>query len=373
MSALFTPFTFDAPKGALTLANRIVVAPMCQYASTMGLANDWHLMHWGQLLNSGAAMVTLEATAVSPEGRISPGCLGLWDDATAQALGEHLARARRLAPPVPVCIQLNHAGRKASSAVPWDGGALLSPADGGWLTVGPSALPHSPQEPAPRALSLTDFTQIKADFAAAAKRAATLGIEAVELHAAHGYLLHQFLSPLANQRQDAYGGSFDNRIRLPMEVFESVRQVFGGTLGMRISGTDWVDGGWTIEETAELAVRLKAAGAQYVHVSSGGVSPLQKITLVPEYQVPLAKRVRERSGLTTFAVGLITEPQQAEAVLARGDADLVALARAFLYKPRWGWEAAAALDGQVTAKEQYWRCMPREAQHIFAKVRIGSR
>lgn len=373
MSALFSPFTFDAPKGALTLANRIVVAPMCQYASTMGLANDWHLMHWGQLLNSGAAMVTLEATAVSPEGRISPGCLGLWDDATAQALGDHLARARRLAPPVPVCIQLNHAGRKASSAVPWDGGALLSPADGGWQTLGPSALPHASHEPAPHALSVQDIAQITADFVAAARRADAMGVDAIELHCAHGYLMHQFLSPISNQRQDSYGGSFDNRIRMPLQVFSAVRQAFAGTLGMRISGTDWVDGGWTIEETAELALRLKTAGAQFVHISSGGVSPLQKITLVPEYQVPLAKRVREYSGLATFAVGLITEPQQAEAVLARGDADLVALARAFLYKPRWGWEAAAALDGQVTAKEQYWRCMPREAQHIFAKVRIGSR
>jgi 2,4-dienoyl-CoA reductase-like NADH-dependent reductase (Old Yellow Enzyme family) len=373
LSTLFSPFTFDAPNGALTLANRIVVAPMCQYSATMGLANDWHLMHWGQLLNSGAAMVTLEATAVSPEGRISPGCLGLWDEATMQALGEHLARARRLAPPVPVCIQLCHAGRKASSAVPWKGGALIAPADGGWQTVGPSALPHSPHEAAPRELSLADIAQITADFAAAARRAAALGIEAIELHGAHGYLLHQFLSPLANQRQDAYGGSFDNRIRLPMEVFEAVRKAFGGTLGMRISGTDWVEGGWTIEETAELALRLKAAGAQYVHISSGGVSPLQKITLAPEYQVPLAKLVRERSGLATFAVGLITDPLQAEAVVARGDADLVALARAFLYKPRWGWEAAAALKGQVSAQVQYWRCMPREAQHIFADVKIGAR
>ena len=373
MSALFTPFTFEAPRGALTLANRIVVAPMCQYASTQGLANDWHLMHWGQLLNSGAAMVTLEATAVSPEGRISPSCLGLWDDATAQALGENLARARRLAPPVPVCIQLNHAGRKASSAVPWEGGTLLSPADGGWFTAGPSALPHAPHEPAPHALSVEDIARITAEFVAAAQRADALGIDAIELHCAHGYLMHQFLSPISNQRQDSYGGSFDNRIRMPLQVFNAVRQAFTGTLGMRISGTDWVDGGWTIEETAELALRLKKAGAQFVHISSGGVSHLQKITLVPEYQVHLAKRVREHSGLTTFAVGLITEPQQAEAVLARGDADLVALARAFLYKPRWGWEAAAALDGQVTAKEQYWRCMPREAQHIFAKVRIGAR
>ena len=373
MSTLFSPFTFNAPAGPLTLANRIVVAPMCQYACEDGLANDWHLMHWGQLLNSGAALVTLEATAISAEGRISPGCLGLWDDVTAAALGEHLARARRLAPAVPVCIQLSHAGRKASSAAPWKGGALISPADGGWPTVGPSALPHSPDETAPRALSLADIAQLTQDFVAAARRAQALGIEAVELHAAHGYLLHQFLSPLANQREDRYGGSFDNRIRLPMEVFTAVREAFGGTLGMRISGTDWVEGGWTIEETAEMAVRLKAAGAQFVHISSGGVSPLQKITLGPDYQVPLAKVVRERSGLATFAVGLITDPHQAEAVLSRGDADLVALARAFLYKPRWGWEAAAALHGQVTARAQYWRCMPREAPHIFAGVRVRRR
>ena len=274
---------------------------------------------------------------------------------------------------MPVCIQLNHAGRKASSALPWAGGALLSAADGGWLTAGPSALPHSPHEPAPQALSVQDIAQITADFVAAARRADALGVDAIELHCAHGYLMHQFLSPVSNHRQDSYGGSFDNRIRMPLQVFSAVRQAFGGTLGMRISGTDWVDGGWTIEETAELALRLKTAGAQFVHISSGGVSPLQKITLAPDYQVPLAKRVREHSGLTTFAVGLITEPQQAEAVLARGDADLVAMARACLYKPRWGWEAAAALDGQVTAKEQYWRCMPREAQHIFAKVRLGAR
>jgi 2,4-dienoyl-CoA reductase-like NADH-dependent reductase (Old Yellow Enzyme family) len=357
----------------LNLPNRLVVAPMCQYSCEDGLANDWHLTHWTQLLNSGAAMLTLEATAISPEARISPHCLGLWDEATAAALEERLARARRLAPPAAVCIQLSHAGRKASSAAPWDGGALIAPAQGGWPTLAPSALPHLPSEPPPRALSLQDIAQIRQDFVAAAQRAQALGLEAIELHAAHGYLLHQFLSPLANQRDDPYGGSFDNRARLALEVFADVRQVFDGALGMRISGTDWVEGGWTLEETCELAVRLKPLGAQFVHISSGGVSPQQAIPLGPGYQVHLARAVRERSGLPTFAVGLITEAAQAEAVLARGDADLVALARAFLYQPRWGWQAAAALGGQLSAQPQYWRCLPRQAQQVFTDARIGMR
>ncbi len=378
MSLLFSPFTFKAPSGPLTLSNRIVVAPMCQYACKNeggqdGQATDWHLSHWTQLLNSGAAMLTLEATAVSPEGRISPFDLGIWDDATASALGEHLARARHLAPPTPVCIQLAHAGRKASSDAPWRGGALLSPAEGGWRPVAPSALPHAPHEPAPEALSLADMARIKHDFVVAAKRSQAIGLDAIELHAAHGYLLHQFMSPLANQRGDAYGGSFENRVRFPLEVFTAVREAFDGTLGIRISGTDWVDGGWTIEESCALAKQFKAAGAQFIHVSSGGVSPLQKIPLAPGYQVPLARAVREACGLPTFAVGLITEPQQAEDVLQRGEADVVALARAFLYKPRWGWEAAAALQGKVQAQPQYWRCLPREAQAIFEGMRLGGR
>ena len=373
MSLLFTPCTFDAPNGPLTLPNRIVVAPMCQYSAENGQATDWHLSHWANLLNSGAGLFTIEATAVSAVGRISPGCLGLWDDATQAALADKLHRARRLAPQVPVCIQISHAGRKASSAAPWDGGMLIAPEDGGWQTEAPSALPHLPQEAAPTELSLADIAQIKADFVNTARRSHELGIEAVELHAAHGYLLHQFLSPISNQRTDAYGGSFENRIRFPLEVFKAVREAFGGTLGMRISGTDWVDGGWTIEETAELSVQLKQAGAQFVHISSGGVSPQQKIPVGPEYQVHLAKAVKEASGLPTFAVGLITEAAQAEAVLQRGDADLVALARSFLYNPRWGWLAAAELQGQVQASSPYWRCLPREAQAIFGNVRIGMR
>ena len=374
MSLLFTPFSFHTPNGPVELPNRIVIAPMCQYAAVNGLANDWHLTHWTSMLNSGAGMFTIEATAVSPEGRITPACLGLWDDATAAALDEHLARASQLAPAMPVCIQLSHAGRKASSAKPWDGGMLITPENGGWTPLGPSALPHLPQEAAPRELSLEDIHRIKDDFVQAARRARAMGIAAIELHAAHGYLLHQFLSPLANQRQDAYGGSFDNRIRFPLEVFCAVREVFGGVLGMRVSATDWVEGGWTSEETAEFARVLKEAGAQFVHVSSGGVSPQQQIPVGPEYQVPLAKQVKAQSGLTTLAVGLITQPAQAEAVLQRGDADLIALARAFLYNPRWGWQAAAELQGQVQAHPAYWRSLPREAGGIFGpNARIGMR
>jgi 2,4-dienoyl-CoA reductase-like NADH-dependent reductase (Old Yellow Enzyme family) len=374
MSLLFTPLTFDAPRGALTLPNRIVIAPMCQYSAENGLATDWHLTHWAHLLNSGAGMLILEATAVSPEGRITPGCLGLWDDATQAALHDKLSRARKQAPAVPVCIQIGHAGRKASSEVPWRGGMLIAPQDGGWLPLGPSALPHLPQEPAPAELTQGGIENIKADFIDTARRAQAIGIDAIELHGAHGYLLHEFLSPISNQRRDTYGGSFENRIRFVMEVFQGVREVFDGALGIRLSGTDWVENGWTIEETVELSQRLQAAGAQFVHVSSGGVSPLQKIAIGPEYQVHLAHTVKARTGLPTMAVGLITEPEQAEAVLQRGDADLVALARAFLYNPRWGWHAAAVLQGQVQAQPQYWRSLPKEAAGIFGPdARIGMR
>ena len=373
MSLLCTPFSLPAPRGVLVLPNRIVVAPMCQYSALNGLAADWHLMHWGNLLNSGAGLVTIEATAVLPEGRISPGCLGLWDDATEAAMTDTLQRARRLAPATAVCIQLSHAGRKASSAAPWDGGKLLSSSDGGWETFGPSALPHLPTEAPPTAISLEYMAQVREAFVSAAQRAQRIGIDAIELHAAHGYLLHQFLSPLANQRTDAYGGTFENRIRFVMEVFTAVRAAYQGVLGLRLSATDWVDGGWDLEQSTALAHRLKAAGCDFIHVSSGGVSPQQKITLGVGYQVPFARQIRAACGMATMAVGLITEPQQAEAVLQAGDADLVALARAFLYQPRWGWQAAAALGGTVAAKEPYWRCLPREAQAAFGKVSIGMR
>jgi len=374
MSLLFSPYTFETPQGPLTLPNRIVIAPMCQYLAEEGAATDWHLVHWTTLLNGGAGMLTIEATAVSPEGRISPGCLGLWDERTAAALGDRLQRARALAPRVPVCLQIGHAGRKASSAAPWHGGMLIRPEDGGWWPMGPSALPHLPQEAPPREMDEADIERVIEQFEAAARRAQALGIDAVEVHGAHGYLLHQFLSPLANQRRDGWGGDFAGRTRLLREVFARMRAVFRGALGVRLSGTDWVEGGWDVAQSTQLATELKAAGAQFVHISSAGVSPQQKIPLGPLYQVPLARQVRQGSGLCTMAVGLITEPQQAEDVLQAGDADLVALARAFLYKPRWGWEAAAALGGQVQASPQYWRSLPREAGPVFGpEARIGMR
>jgi NADPH2 dehydrogenase len=373
MSLLFTPLHLPSNQGGITLPNRIVVAPMCQYQAVEGCATDWHLMHWGNLLNSGAAMFTIEATAVLPEGRITPNCLGLWDERTQAAMAEHLHRARAVAPQTAVCIQLAHAGRKASSAVPWQGGQLLSPAQGGWETVGPSALPHLPTEAAPHALTTDELNCTVAAFVAAAQRGQGIGVDAIELHCAHGYLLHEFLSPLANQRSDIYGGSFENRIRFPLEVFKAVRAAFDGVLGLRLSASDWVDGGWDLPQSEAFAKLLKEVGCNFIHVSSAGVSPQQKISLQPGYQVPFARGIRAATGMVTTAVGLITEAQQAEAILQAGEADLIALARAFLYQPRWGWHAAAALGGSVQAHPSYWRCLPREAQTAFGKVSIGQR
>ena len=373
MSHLFSEFTLQSLRGPLTLHNRVVVAPMCQYSAHEGQATDWHLMHWGNLLNSGAAMFFIEATAVSPKGRITPTCLGLWDDATAAALQDKLSRARHLAPKMPICIQLAHAGRKGSSAAPWHGGQLLNASHGGWQPEAPSAVPHLEQETPPDEITAQGLIDIEQAFVKAAQRADAMGIEAIELHGAHGYLLHQFLSPIANKRTDAYGGNFENRIRFPLQVFKAVRAAFPGVLGMRLSATDWVDNGWTPEETADFAARLKQEGANFVHISTAGVAAQQKIPVGPEFQVPFAKLVKDKTGLPTIAVGLITEPQKADDIIARGDADLVGLARSFLYKPRWMWEAAAALQGTVEASPQYWRSLPREAQTIFGPVRVGQR
>ena len=373
MSLLFSPYTLSSPQGGLLLNNRIVVAPMCQYSADNGAATDWHLSHWTSLLNSGAALVTIEATAISAIGRITPNCLGLWDDATEAALRDKLHRARANAPGVPVCMQLSHAGRKGSSATPWNGGMLIAPAQGGWETVAPSAIPQLEGEVPPAALTLEQIAQIKQDFVNAAIRAKRIGIEALELHAAHGYLLHQFVSPVSNQRTDMYGGSLENRIRFPLEVFAAVRAVFDGPVGVRVSASDWIEGAWDVAQTTELGLKLKAAGCDFIHVSSGGISPQQKIAVGPNYQVPFAKAIHAATGMTTMAVGLITEPKQAEDILQAGDADLIAIARAFLYKPRWGWEAAATLGGTVQASPQYWRCLPREAATVFGQVKIGMR
>jgi len=373
MSQLFSPLMLSAPRGGLALPNRMVVAPMCQYAAVNGCATDWHFAHWSNLLNSGAGLFTIEATAVVPEGRITPSCLGLWDDRTEAALADALQRARALAPQTAVCIQLAHAGRKASSAVPWQGGQLLAPDQGGWQTVAPSALAHLPGELLPVALSADELAQTRDAFVAAAHRAERLGVDAIELHCAHGYLLHEFLSPVSNQRSDCYGGSFENRIRFPLEVFTAVRKVYDGVLGLRLSATDWVAGGWDLPQSIEWVQRLKQAGCNFIHVSSAGVSHEQKIMLGAGYQVPFAKAIRQATGMHTTAVGLITEAQQAEAILQAGDADLIALARAFLYQPRWGWQAAAELGGSVQANPRYWRCLPRQAQSAFGPVTLGQR
>lgn len=373
MSLLFSPLHLPSPRGGLLLSNRIVVAPMCQFQAVDGCATDWHLMHWGNLFNSGAAMFTIEATAVLPEGRITPQCLGLWDERTEAALLDHLQRARALAPATTVCIQLAHAGRKASSAAPWRGGQLLSPEQGGWPTVAPSPVPYLPTEAAPLEIDAGELARIRDAFVAAAERAQRIGVDAIELHGAHGYLMHEFLSPLSNQRGDAYGGSFDNRIRFPLEVFTAVRAAYDGVLGLRLSASDWVEGGWDLAQSEEFCKRLKAAGCDFIHVSSGGISPQQKIVLGAGYQVPFARAIRAATGMVTIAVGLITEAQQAEAILQAGDADLIALARPFMYQPRWGWQAAAALGGSVAAHPAYWRCLPREARGIFSDVSMGQR
>ena len=373
MSHLFSEFTLQSPRGPLSLHNRVVVAPMCQYSANEGQATDWHLMHWGNLLNSGASMFFIEATAVTPKARITPTCLGLWDDVTAAALSDKLGRARHLAPKVPICIQLAHAGRKGSSAAPWHGGQLLDGAHGGWQPEAPSAVPHLDQETPPDEITAQGLIDIEHAFVKAAQRADAMGIEAIELHGAHGYLLHQFLSPIANKRTDTYGGNFDNRTRFPLQVFKAVRAAYSGVLGMRLSATDWVENGWTPEETADFAARLKQEGVNFVHISTAGVAAQQKIPVGPEFQVPFAKLVKDKTGLPTIAVGLITEPHKADDIIARGDADLIGLARSFLYKPRWMWEAAAALQGTVEASPQYWRSLPREAQTIFGPVRVGQR
>jgi 2,4-dienoyl-CoA reductase-like NADH-dependent reductase (Old Yellow Enzyme family) len=351
----------------LRLPNRIVIAPMCQYSAVDGSATDWHTMHVGQLALSGAGLLILEATAVSPEGRISPQDLGLYSDANEAALGRVLAAARQHSA-MPIALQLAHAGRKASTLAPWKGGAQIAPGQPeGWKTVAPSPLPFLEQYDAPRALNLDDMGRIREDFAEAARRSARLGLDGVEVHSAHGYLLHQFLSPLSNHRTDAYGGSLENRMRFPLEVFDAVRAAFPADkpVWVRVSATDWVEGGWSVEETIAYAQALKARGCAAIDVSSGGLSARQAIPLGPGYQVPLAKRLKDEVGMPTMAVGLITEPAQAEAILAEGQADAVALARAMLYNPRWPWHAAAALGAKVAAPPQYWRSAPHGVKALF--------
>jgi len=370
MSALFSPITLRS----LALPNRIMVAPMCQYSAENGEANDWHFTHINTLALSGAAMFCIEATHVEAIGRITPGCLGLWNDATEAALKPILASLRKHSR-IAVAMQLAHAGRKGSSHTPWDGGQQIPLAEGGWQTEGPSAVPHKEGELAPLALDALGLKRVRDAFVAAAKRAERLGLDALELHSAHGYLLHQFLSPISNKRTDQYGGSLQNRMRYPLEVFDAIRAAFPEQkpVGVKVSATDWVEGGWDLAQTIEFAKELKQRGVDWIDASSGGVSPLQKIPLAPGYQVPFAQGIKEATGVTTMAVGLITEAKQAEDIVASGKADMVALARGMLYDPRWGWHAAAELGGEVEAPPQYWRSQPSTQKALFGATTFGTR
>lgn len=361
--------------GGLVLANRIVIAPMCQYSAVDGCMTDWHIIHLGHLALSGAALLTIEATAVVPEGRISYADVGLWDDACEQAMARVLA-AIRAHSPMPIAIQLAHAGRKASTNRPWLGGAQLAPdAQGGWQTVSPSSLGFAATDNAPMALDEAGLVRVRDAFSAAARRAARIGLDAIQVHCAHGYLLHEFLSPLSNQRTDRYGGSLENRMRFPLEVFAAVREAFPADrpVTARLSGTDWVDGGWDIEQTVAFSRLLEAHGCAAIHVSSGGLDPRQQIPVGPSYQVPLARAVRSAVGIPVVAVGLIISFEQAESIVPTGDADLVALARAILYDPRWPWHAAAHLGASVHAPKPYLRAQPKQYRHLFDVSQVAGR
>jgi 2,4-dienoyl-CoA reductase-like NADH-dependent reductase (Old Yellow Enzyme family) len=371
MSQLFESWQI----GPLQLDNRIIIAPMCQYSARDGTPTDWHLIHLGHLALSGAGLLIIEATSVSPEGRITSGDLGLYSDENEEGIARVVAAVRAYSP-IKIAMQLAHAGRKASSRAPWEGGSQVRPEEpGGWKAVAPSEVAHAASEDAPHALDSRGLVRVRKAFADSAKRAARLGLDGVEIHAAHGYLLHQFLSPLANRRDDEYGGSLENRMRFPLEVFDAVREAFPSDrpVWARVSATDWVPGGWDIDGTIALTRALKSRGCAAIHVSSGGVSPQQVITLGPGYQVPYAHRVKDEVGLPTIAVGLITDAEQAEAIIRCGEADAVSLARAMLYDPRWPWHAAAKLGAKVRAPQQYWRSQPREFKDLFEDAKFGAR
>ncbi len=347
---------------------------MCQYSAEDGDATDWHMIHLGQLALSGAGLLILEATAVEADGRITPGDLGLYSDANEAALGRVLEAIRQYSA-MPVGVQLGHAGRKSSSHAPWEGGQQIAVADGGWIGQSASAVAVKPERAAAAALDADGLARVRDAFVAAAQRSVRLGLQLIELHGAHGYLLHQFLSPIANHRNDEYGGPLENRMRFPLEVFDAVRAAVPAAIpvGMRVSATDWVEHGWELEQTVAFAQALKPRGCDFMHVSTGGISPAQQIPVGPGYQVPFAARVRAETGLPTMAVGLITEPRQAEAILAKGEADMVSLARGILYDPRWPWHAAAELGATVQAPKQYWRSQPREHAKLFGETRLGQR
>ncbi|MGE6433051.1 NADH:flavin oxidoreductase/NADH oxidase [Shewanella baltica] len=356
MSLLFSPLTL----GQLELANRIIIAPMCQYSAENGQATDWHTIHLGSMALSGAGMLILEATAVLPNGRISYADLGLWDDKTEAALDKTLKSIRKYSN-MPMAIQLAHAGRKASTRKPWEGGGAIAPDEhNGWQTIAPSAQAFNEGTALPSAMTFDEIDELILAFVSSAQRAERLGLDAIEIHAAHGYLLHQFLSPLSNQRTDKYGGSLDNRLSLLLAVFDAIKVVISPkmALGVRISATDWVEGGWDLAQSLVLAKALESRGCDFIHVSTGGLSPLQQIPVAEHFQVPFAEAIKGEVNTPVIAVGLITDANKAETILAQGQADAIALARTMLYDPHWPWHAAATLGATVKAPPQYLRSSP---------------
>jgi len=361
---LFTPIQLRQ----LEIQNRVMVSPMCQYSATEGSPGPWHHMHLGQFAASGVGLLCIEMTNIEAAGRITPHCMGLYSDDNESALRQVVNFCKDIAD-TPIALQLAHAGRKASSARPWEGRKPILPSDGGWEVVAPSAIALQDGAPVPRELGSTEIADMVNKFADAARRAERIGIDALELHAAHGYLLHEFLSPISNRRTDNYGGSLDNRMRFVLEVFEATRAAWPVTkpLGIRLSATDWIDGGWDIDQSITLCKLLKQSGCDWIDVSSGGLAPDQVVPVGPGYQVPLSERIRQETGLITIAVGLITEPRQAETILSEGKADMVALGRGMLYNPRWVWHAADQLGAQIKYPQQYQRCRPSQHDDVFGE------
>lgn len=352
--------------GQQTLENRIVIPPMCQYSAIDGKATDWHTMHYGALSHSGAALLIFEATAVCPEGRLSPYDLGLWNEETKQSMTSLIESIKRYSA-MPLGIQLVHAGRKASMPEPWNETQYIPVTQGSWKTVAPSAIAYDQHHDTPKELSLDEIRTIIQQFIEAAERADQAGFDLIEIHGAHGYLIHQFLSPLTNLRTDQYGGSLENRMRFAIEIFKGIRRVVSldKPVGIRISATDWIDGGWDLQQSIALATELKTLGCDFIDVSTGALHPAQKIPVGPNYQVPFAQAIKEQVGMPTITVGLITEAVQAEAIIETDQADMVAIGRGILYNPHWPWHAAAELGAQISVPPQYLRSQPHRYKHLF--------
>jgi len=353
-STLFSPIKLRG----LDIPNRIVVAPMCQYSATDGVVGDWHLAHLGQFAQSGPGLIFVEATGVEPAGRITLGCTGLYDDATEAAFAR-IVRFMKSVGGSKVGIQLGHAGRKGNTVAPWEGGGMID-VSGGWQPEAPSAVPYLPGWPAPVAMDDAALNRVREAFVQATERAHRAGFDVVEVHAAHGYLLHQFLSPITNLRTDGYGGSLDARMRYPLEIFAAVRAAFpkDRPVILRLSATDWIGGGWDLAQSVVFCQRLKEMGCDMIDVSSGGLDQRQSIAVGPGYQVGLADGIRREADIPTMAVGQITDPVQAETILSTGQADMVALARGMLWDPRWAWRAAVALGEEIALPAPYARCNP---------------